>query len=77
MVFVQVVGIPHERLGEEVGACITVKDGAAEITLKDLVTFCKGKMAGFKIPSQLRIVGEFPKTVSGKIQKFKLLEEFK
>lgn len=38
---------------------------------------CKGKLARFKIPSQIRIVDQFPKTASGKIQKFKLVQQFK
>lgn len=67
--------MPHERLGEEVCACIRVKEGAV-VALENVVEFCKEKIARFKIPSQIKIVEEFPKTVSGKIQKFKLVQQF-
>ncbi|XP_044268322.1 medium-chain acyl-CoA ligase ACSF2, mitochondrial isoform X2 [Tribolium madens] len=70
-----VIGLPHERLGEEVCACIRVKPGT-NVTFEDIVSFCKGKLAHFKIPSKLKIVEEFPKTTSGKIQKFKLKDLF-
>lgn len=66
----------HERLGEEVCACIRVKGNGVEVTLESVVEFCKGKLARFKIPSQVRIMEEFPRTISGKIQKFKLVEQF-
>lgn len=70
------IGIPHERLGEEVCACVRVKEGT-EVTHETIAQYCKGKIAHFKIPSQIKVVAEFPKTTSGKIQKFKLVEEFK
>ncbi|XP_063922118.1 medium-chain acyl-CoA ligase ACSF2, mitochondrial-like isoform X1 [Zophobas morio] len=70
---VQVIGTPHTRLGEEVCACITIKP-QSHLTLEDIATFCKGKLAYFKIPSRMEIFDNFPKTVSGKIQKFKLKE---
>ncbi|CAG9771984.1 unnamed protein product [Ceutorhynchus assimilis] len=70
----QVVGVPNERLGEEVCACVRIEPNAT-ITLQDVKTFCKGKIAHFKIPSSLKTVQDFPKTTSGKIQKFKILED--
>lgn len=66
------IGIPHERLGEEVCACVRVKEGS-NLTIEDIKNFCKGNIAHFKIPSKLTIVESFPKTASGKIQKFKLV----
>lgn len=72
----QVIGVPHERLGEEVCACIRVK-GDANVTQEEIARFSKGKIAHFKIPSRVKIVKKFPKTTSGKIQKFKLVEQFK
>ncbi|RZC39358.1 acyl-CoA synthetase family member 2, mitochondrial, partial [Asbolus verrucosus] len=68
-----VIGLPHERLGEEVCAYIRIKPGS-NVTFQDVVKFCKGKLSHFKIPSQIRVVEQFPKTLSGKIQKFKLKE---
>lgn len=63
----------HERLGEEVCACVRVKDGVS-LTLEDLKRFCAGKLSYFKIPSVLRFFENFPTTTSGKIQKFILKE---
>lgn len=70
------IGLPHERLGEEVCACLRVRKDAI-VTLETVVGFCKGKISFFKIPSQVRIMNDFPKTTSGKIQKMKLVEQFK
>lgn len=72
----QVIGLPHERYGEEVCACVRIKEGA-NLTLEKINEFAKGKIASFKIPSKLQIVEEFPKTASGKVQKFKLVQQFK
>ncbi|KAL5285432.1 ACSF2.2 family protein [Megaselia abdita] len=70
-----VIGVPDRRLGEEMCAFVRVKEGA-ELNLDVLKQYCKGKIAHFKIPRYLRIVKEFPKTTSGKIQKFKLKEMY-
>ncbi|KAL1491109.1 hypothetical protein ABEB36_011753 [Hypothenemus hampei] len=69
----QVVGVPHERLGEEVCAVVRLQ-AKASVTLQDLDAHCRGKMAYFNIPSRMEIVDSFPKTVSGKIQKHKIVE---
>ncbi len=70
---VQVVGIPDERLGEVVLAWIRLKPG--EIATEDEVrTFCHGKIAYFKIPQFVRFVDQFPMTVTGKIQKYRIRE---
>ena len=67
-----VIGVPDERLGEEICAFVRGKN----VELEDIKTFCKGKIAHFKIPRYLRIVDEFPKTAAGKVQKFRLKEMF-
>jgi fatty-acyl-CoA synthase len=66
---VQIVGLPDERLGETVAAWIKLKAGetASEDEIRE---FCKGKIAHFKIPHQIRFVDSFPMTVTGKIQKY-------
>lgn len=46
------------------------------ITREEVAQFCKGKIAHFKVPSKLKVVPDFPKTASGKIQKFKLKEMY-
>ena len=70
---VQVVGIPDERLGEVVLAWIRLKPGEP-VTEAELRKFCEGQIAYFKIPQHIRFVEEFPMTVTGKIQKFKIRE---
>jgi fatty-acyl-CoA synthase len=65
----QVFGVPDPRLGEEVCAWIVLKPGsrAGEEEIKD---FCRGQIAHYKVPRYVRFVGELPKTVTGKAQKF-------
>jgi fatty-acyl-CoA synthase len=70
---VQVVGIPHERLGEAVLAWIRLKTGESA-TEDEVRKFCEGQIAYFKIPQHIRFVDAFPMTVTGKIQKFKIRE---
>ncbi|XP_055711510.1 medium-chain acyl-CoA ligase ACSF2, mitochondrial-like [Phlebotomus papatasi] len=73
---VNVLGVPDERLGEEICAFVRLRVGSESFTEKDIKEFCKGKIAFHKIPRYIEIVTEFPKTLSGKVQKFKLQEEF-
>ena len=70
---VQVVGVPSETYGEEVMAWVTVRPGHT-VTDEDLVAFCHGRIATFKIPRFWKFVDEFPTTVTGKVQKFRLRE---
>jgi fatty-acyl-CoA synthase len=71
---VQVIGVPSEKYGEEVMAWIKPKP-ARELDDAQMREFCKGEIATFKIPAFWKFVGEFPMTVTGKIQKFKMREE--
>jgi fatty-acyl-CoA synthase len=70
---VQVVGIPHARLGEIVVAWIRLRPGT-EATEEEIRAFCQGQIAYYKIPEHVRFVDEFPATLSGKIQKYKMRE---
>jgi fatty-acyl-CoA synthase len=70
---VQVIGVPSERYGEEVMAWVKVREGA-HVSEDDLVAFCRGKIATYKIPRYWKFVDGFPMTVTGKIQKFKMRE---
>jgi fatty-acyl-CoA synthase len=70
---VQVIGVPDARYGEELCAWVTLRPGH-DLTEEDLRAYCTGKIAHFKIPKYLRITGEFPMTVTGKVQKFKMRE---
>lgn len=69
-------GVPDERLGEEICVHIRTSDKGKELTAEDIRNFCKGSIAHFKIPKYIEFVKDFPKTTSGKIQKFKLREQF-
>ena len=73
---VQVVGVPHERYGEEVLACVIPRDPATPPSIEELRAFCEGRLAHYKIPSRLRILDAFPMTVSGKVRKVELREGF-
>lgn len=71
---VQVIGVPDARLGEEVCAWIRLRRDAS-LTKEEIKTFCTGRIAPFKIPKYVLFVVEFPMTVTGKIQKFKMREQ--
>ncbi|MCD8512613.1 MAG: AMP-binding protein [Nitrincola sp.] len=71
---VQVTGIPDKKYGEELIAWIKLQPGADEMSDESLREFCKGKITHFKIPRYFKFVEEFPMTVTGKIQKFKMRE---
>lgn len=68
---VQVAAVPSKKYGEQVGAFIILKEGEY-LHESDVIGFCKGKIARFKIPKYIFFVKEFPLTASGKIQKYKL-----
>jgi fatty-acyl-CoA synthase len=69
----QVIGVPSEKYGEEVMAWVKPKSGAA-LTARDLVDHCTGKIATYKIPKHWKFVDDFPMTVTGKVQKFRMRE---
>ncbi|MFL5350800.1 MAG: AMP-binding protein [Hyalangium sp.] len=69
----QVIGVPSEKYGEEVMAWVKARPGVA-LTEAELVAFCSGKIATFKIPRYWKFVEEFPLTVTGKVQKFRMRE---
>ncbi len=68
---VQVVGVPDVKYGEEIMAWIQTEDGA-DITLDEVKEYCQGRIAHYKVPRYVATTVEFPMTVTGKIQKFKL-----
>ncbi|XP_071620344.1 medium-chain acyl-CoA ligase ACSF2, mitochondrial isoform X2 [Heliangelus exortis] len=71
---VQVVGVKDSRMGEEICACIRVRAGQ-DCTEEEIKAFCRGKISHFKIPRYVVFVGQYPLTISGKIQKFKLRDQ--
>ena len=73
---VQVVGLPDKKYGEELCAWIITKPGQA-LTEGEIRDFCKGQIAHYKVPRYIQFVTEFPMTVTGKIQKFKIRDAMK
>jgi fatty-acyl-CoA synthase len=71
---VQVVGVPDERYGEAIAAFV-IERTPGTIDAEVVREFCHGKIAHFKIPRYVMPVEEFPMTVTGKIQKFKLRDQ--
>ncbi|PCI46752.1 MAG: AMP-binding protein [Alphaproteobacteria bacterium] len=70
----QVFGVPDEKYVEELCIWICLKPGE-QATEEDMRDFCKGQIAHYKIPRYVRFVDEFPMTVTGKIQKFKMRQQ--
>jgi fatty-acyl-CoA synthase len=71
---VQVIGVPDEHYGEELMAWIKLRPGAST-NEESLREFARGKIAHFKVPRYVKLVDEFPMTVTGKVQKFKMREQ--
>jgi len=70
---VQVVGVPDARYGEELCAWVKLRPGA-QVAEQDLREWCRGRLAHYKVPRYVRFTDEFPMTVTGKVQKFKMRE---
>ncbi|MEM7406221.1 MAG: AMP-binding protein [Pseudomonadota bacterium] len=70
----QVVGVPDAKFGEELLAVVKLRDGAAT-SEEDIKSFCRGSIAHYKVPRYVSFVDEYPMTVTGKVQKFKLREQ--
>lgn len=73
---VQIVGVPDKKYGEVLAAWIIPKKGR-ELSEDEVRDFCRDHIAHYKIPTYIRFVDEFPMTVTGKIQKFKIVEAMK
>lgn len=73
---VQIVGVPDKKFGEVLAAWIIPKKDS-NLTEQDVRDFCKDHIAHYKVPTYMKFVDEFPMTVTGKIQKFKIVEAMK
>ncbi|MEY2418382.1 MAG: fatty-acyl-CoA synthase [Actinomycetota bacterium] len=69
---VQVFGVPDKKMGEEVAAWVSLREGAEQPSEDELRTFCRERLAHFKVPRYWKFVTDFPMTVTGKVQKFKM-----
>ncbi len=70
---VQVVGLPDPKYGEEICAWIKLA-GGEEATPEEIIAWCRGQIAHYKVPRYIRFVDAFPMTVTGKIQKYQIRE---
>jgi acyl-CoA synthetase (AMP-forming)/AMP-acid ligase II len=75
IVDVAVIGVPDEKYGEALLAFVVLKPGT-ELPLQEMIDFCRERIAGYKIPRQLRIIDEMPRNPSGKILKKELRKPF-
>jgi fatty-acyl-CoA synthase len=71
----QVIGVPDEKYGEEICAWIKMRAGRAPLDADALRAFASGKLAHYKIPRYVRVVDEFPMTVTGKVRKVDMRSE--
>ncbi len=70
---VQVIGVPDKQYGEEIMACVILKDGIT-MTSEELKDYCRSHMAKHKTPRYVEFVSEFPMNAAGKILKYKMRE---
>jgi len=70
---VQIIGVPSEKFGEEVMAWVKLRKGF-DVTEEELVSYCKDRIAHYKVPKYWKFVDEFPMTISGKIRKVEMRE---
>jgi fatty-acyl-CoA synthase len=70
---VQVIGVPDARYGEELMAWVRLREGA-QLSEDDVRTYCRGRIAHFKIPRYVKFVDSFPMTVTGKVRKVEMRE---
>ena len=68
-----VIGVPDKFYGEQVTAWVKLKEGEA-LTSDEVIAFCRGQIMDYKIPTCVKFVTEFPTTVTGKIQKYRMRE---
>ena len=70
---VQVIGVPDKQYGEEIMACVILKEGESS-TADEIKTFVRDHMAKHKTPKYVSFVSEFPMNAAGKILKYKMRE---
>ena len=71
---VQVIGVPDKRYGEEIMACIILKEPGS-VTVEEMTAYIRASMARHKVPRYIEFVDSFPMNAAGKIQKYKMREE--
>ncbi|KRE60176.1 AMP-binding protein [Nostocoides sp. Soil756] len=69
---VQVIGVPDEKYGEELCAWVRMREGAEPLTAEAVRAYCDGRLAHYKVPRYVKVVDEFPMTVTGKVRKVEM-----
>ena len=72
---VQVFGVPDAKYGEQVAAWVQLRENRA-LTTADIAEFCAGQITHFKVPRYIKLVDEYPMTVTGKMQKFVMRDQY-
>jgi fatty-acyl-CoA synthase len=72
---VAVIGVPHEKWGETPKALVVLAEGQ-QATEAELIAHCKARLAGYKAPTSVEIREQIPRTATGKVQKFKLRQQY-
>ena len=72
---VAVIGVPSEKWGETIKALVVLAPGESA-TEQELIAHCKQRLAGYKAPTSVEIRDTIPRTATGKVQKFKLREQY-
>jgi oxalate---CoA ligase len=66
--------VPHDKLGEDVAACVVLKEGAA-LTERELREFLSARLVDFKVPRKVLFMDEIPKGATGKLQRIGLAQK--
>ena len=69
------IGVPHEKWGETPKALVVLRLGTAA-TEAELIAFCRDRLAHFKCPTSIDFPAELPRTATGKLQKYRLREQY-
>ena len=72
---VQVFGVPDAKYGEQVAAWVQVRDNSP-LTAEEIREYCAGQITHFKVPRYIKLVDEYPMTVTGKMQKFVMRDQY-
>ncbi|MCU1591415.1 MAG: AMP-dependent synthetase, partial [Frankiales bacterium] len=72
---VAVIGVPSEKWGETIKALVVLASGE-QATESELIAHCKSRLASYKAPTSVELREEIPRTATGKVQKFKLREQY-
>ena len=71
---VQVIGVPDKKYGEEIMACIILKEPGS-VTVEEMTAYIKASMARHKVPKYIEFVDSFPMNAAGKVLKYKMRED--